>query len=169
MLCCCQQEAEKLQNHTITMKSEWQKAVGSFNYSVQIFRKLIDKTITYKPLVDAVYIGFDMNVSNEIFSGAFYDNLDVTTLVAKQKLALQFIRESSKDFKSVSNRFRARVVFYTSVNIDYDKKKSVADMLEIATRALVTGHQAPEVRHTCRRREEVVNTYSCRERGTEHL
>ena len=119
--------------------------------------------------MDAVYIGFDLNVTNEIFSGAFYENLDVTTLVAKQKLALQFIRESSKDFKSVSNRFRARVVFYTSVNIDYDKKKSVADMLEIATRALVTGHQAPEVRHTCRRREEVVNTYSCRERGTEHL
>ena len=129
------------------MGETWLAAVDTFNATVQIFREIIDDTIQYKPLVDANYIGFDMNVSNEIFDGTFYDDLDVTTLEVKQSYAKQFLRESSEDFASVKNMFRARVVFYTLVNNEYDLDEPVAVILKYITVSMTIGASEAEVGH----------------------
>ena len=130
------------------MGETWLAAVDTFNATVQIFREIIDDTIQYKPLVDANYIGFDMNVSNEIFDGAFYDDLDVTTLEAKQSYAIQFLRESALDYESVKNMFRARVVFYSLVNDRYAVDEPVDAMLTTLTLAMTYGAAETEVTHT---------------------
>ena len=135
------------------MANEWTSVISSFNATVQIFRNLINNAIRYKPLVDAVYIGFDLNVTNEIFSGAFYENLDMTTLAAKQNQAIQFLKESSFDYAGIAAAFNARLIMYTSVNKDYATNDSVAQMLKIIRRALTVGHTATQVGHTCKRRE----------------
>ena len=128
------------------MEDTWLESVAVFNATVQTFRYLIENTIEYKPLVDANYIGFDLNVSNEIFDGAFYDDLDVTTLQAKQSYAVQFLRESWLDYESVVAMFRARVVFYSLVNDQYAVDESVAAMLTIVTLAMTYGAPETEVR-----------------------
>ena len=120
------------------MDETWLTAVDGFNATVQIFRDMIDDTIQYKPLVDAIYIGFDMNVSNEIFNGAFYDDLDVTTLQAKQQYAIQFLRESALDYESVYNMFDARRIFYALVNELYALEWSVDFMFTSIAASLQT-------------------------------
>ena len=153
------QQIEALANDTAQMAETWLSAVDTFNATVQTFSDFIDDAIQYKPLVDAIYIGFDqVNVSNEIFNGAFYDDLDVTTLEAKQSYAIQFLRESSLDYESVKNMFRARVVFYSLVNNEYAKEEPVADMLNTVTLAMTFGAAETEVGHT----------RSSRERGRTH-
>ena len=131
------------------MEETWPLAVESFNATVQTFRDLIEGAIEYKPLVDAIYIGFDqVNVSNEIFNGAFYADLDVTTLETKQSYAIQFLRESALDYESVKNMFRARVVFYSLVNNEYAKNETVDGMLNTVTLAMTFGAAETEVGHT---------------------
>ena len=130
------------------MEETWLSAVEAFNATVQTFREIIEDTIQYKPLVDANYIGFDMNVSNDIFSGAFYDDLDVTTLEAKQSYAVQFLYESSLDYESVVAMFRARVVFYSLVNDQYAVDEPVETMLTIVTLAMTYGAAETEVTRT---------------------
>ena len=127
------------------MEETWPLAVESFNATVQTFRDLIEGAIEYKPLVDAIYIGFDMNVSNEIFDGAFYDDLDVTTLETKQSYAIQFLRESALDYESVTNMFRARRDFYSLVNNLYALDWSLDIMFTSITLSLDTSDSS-EVR-----------------------
>ena len=126
----------------------WLEAVDAFNSTVQTFSDFIDDAIQYQPLVDANYIGFDMNVSNEIFNGSFYDDLDVTTLEAKQSYAIQFLRESALDYESVKNMFRARVVFYSLVNDRYAVDEPVDAMLTTLTLAMTYGAAETVVTHT---------------------
>ena len=146
------QQIEALANDTSAMAETWQSAVTTFNSTVQIFRQFIEDATQYKPLVGATYIGFDMNVSisNPIFDGAFYANLDVTTLEAKQAIAVQFLYESSHDFGSVAAMLRGRVVFYKIINIEYAKAKSVDNMLNTIKLSTTVGAAESEVGHTRR-------------------
>ena len=138
-----------MSNDTAAMTVMWQSAVTTFNSTVQVFRQFIEDATQYKPLVDAVYIGFDMNVSisNPIFNGAFYDNLDVATLEAKQAIAIQFLRESSNDFASVAATLRGRVVFYRIINIEYAKAKTVDNILNTIKLSTTEGAKESEVGH----------------------
>ena len=143
------QQIDGLKNDTIEMAKTWQTAVETFNSTVQLFREFIESATEYKSLVGATYIGFDMNVtiSNEIFNGAFYADLDVTTLETKQAHAIQFVRESSENFASVNAMLRGRVVFYRVINQEYGKSKTVASILNSCKISTVIGAAESEVGH----------------------
>ena len=131
------------------MAKTWQTAVETFNSTVQLFREFIENATQYKSLVGATYIGFDMNVtiSNEIFNGAFYTDLDETTLETKQAHAIQFVRESSENFASVNAMLRGRVVFYRVINQEYGKSMTVASILNSCKISTVIGAAESEVGH----------------------
>ena len=143
------QQIEALANDTVEMARTWQSAVTTFNSTVQLFREFIQNATQYKSLVGATYIGFDMNVSisNAIFKEGFYADLNVATLEAKQTHAIQFLKESSLNFKSVAAMLRGRVVFYTIINMQDNVSNTVADILTIIKASTVIGAAESEVGH----------------------
>ena len=141
------QQFALLANQTSATEATWNSTLATFISSARTFNGIINDARTYRDLVDAIYIGFiDLNISNPMFDGTFYDNVTVDTLPAKQGIALQFIQESNNDWLSVANMFRARVVFYEAVNAEYNDSLRIDVMFRTVVRSLTTGASEQEVR-----------------------
>ena len=141
------QQIDLLANQTAEMEGMWNSTLVTFTVVASAFNDIVNNAIEYRDVVDAIYIGFiDMNISNPMFNGTFYDDVTVDTLPAKQGIALQFIQESNDDFESVANMFRARVAFYESVNSEYNKSMSVDAMFNTVVTGLAIGASESEVR-----------------------
>ena len=146
------QQFALLANQTSAMEASWNSTLATFSLAAINFNNIINDARTYRGLVDAIYIGFiDLNISNPMFDGTFYDNVTVETLPVKQSIALQFIQESNNDWISVANMFRARVVFYEAVNAEYSDSLRLDVMFRTVVRSLTTGASEQEVRtYLCR-------------------
>ena len=144
---CVLQQFVLLENQTAAMEGSWNSTLATFTTVASTFNDIVINTRKYRDLADAVYIGFiDLNISNPMFNGTFYDDVNLDTLEAKQGIALQFVQESSDDWLSVANMFRARVAFYESTNNQYNKSKRLDAMFDTVVTSLTYGASEPEVR-----------------------
>ena len=151
------QQFELLDNQTATIELTMTKTIAKFIELAGSFNEIVNGTIEYRDLVDAIYIGFiDLNVSNPMFNGTFYDDVTEDTLPEKQGIALQFVQESNAGWEFVAEMFRARLVFYESVNFEFNLSKPLDQMYEQITVGMTAFASEGQVRNI----GEEVNAHS---------
>ena len=144
------QQIELLANQTATMEVTWTTTLATFTESASAFNEIVSSTMEYRDLVDAIYTGFiDLSISNPMFNGTFYDDVTVDTLPEKQNIALQFVQESNAGWESVANMFRARLVFYESVNSEYNESRPLDEMYDGISSGMQIIASEDEVRSIC--------------------
>ena len=147
-LCLCAlQQFVMLANQSATTKAAWNNTLDTFVKVASSFNYLVTNAQKYKNVARAIYIGFtNFNISNPMFNGTFYDDVNLQNLDAKQNIAVQFVQQCNANWTTVANTFRARVVFYEATNKEYNKTRRLNDMFNTLVSTLTIGAPSDPVR-----------------------
>ena len=146
-----------LANQSASLQKSWNNTLDTFIKVASTFNYIVINAQRYKDVAGAIYIGFvNLNISNPMFNGTFYHDVNRDNLAAKQSIAVQFVQETNANWSSVLNTFRARVVFYQATNIEYNETTRLNDMFRTLIRTLTVGAAEKEVRSWARKKNNYV-------------
>ena len=136
-----------LKNQSKTSQAAWNSTLKTFVAVARTFNYLVTNVQRYRSVARAIYIGFvNINISNPMFNGTFFDDVNLDNLKAKQIIVTQFVNHTNANWKTVSKTFRARVVFYEATNKEYNKTRRLNDMFNTLVSTLTIGAPSDPVR-----------------------